>query len=295
MRTLLYFLLSLRPKQWLVKNIFIFAPMAFSLDLWQKSYLLDSLLAFFLFSLITGAVYVFNDIIDRHQDQHHPQKRLRPIASGKLSVPIAWAGAAALLATVLLAAFFFNRAFFDLCLFYAVLNLLYSLFLKSVVIIDVMVIALGFVLRVMVGGAVNRIALSPWILITTFLLAIFLALIKRRQELIKWQPENLATATRRTLLSYNIGMIDQMISIATATTVISYLMWVLSPDIQQKFHTQRLYYTVPFVIFGIFRYLFLSYSKGEGESPSEIIYTDLPFTLNIILWGGLVVYLLVAA
>ena len=192
--------------------------------------------------------------------------------------------AAALLAGVLLLIARFNREFFLIAVLYIGLNVLYTLFLKSVVIIDTMIIALGFVLRVMIGGAVNHVVLYPWILVSTFLLAIFLALIKRRQELIKIQALHPEQVTRKTLQSYNLGMLDQMISIATATTLISYIMYALSPDVQQKFQTDRLYYTVPFVVFGIFRYLFLAYSKGDGESPADIIYTDLPFTLNIILW-----------
>jgi hypothetical protein len=143
----------------------------------------------------------------------------------------------------------------------------------------------------MVGGAVNQIVLYPWIQVCTFLLAIFLALIKRRQELLKIQQILPEQVTRKTLKSYNIGLLDQMISIATATTLISYIMYALSPDVQQKFHTNKLFYTVPFVVFGIFRYLFLSYAKGEGESPSEIIYTDLPFTLNIIIWVSVFILL----
>jgi 4-hydroxybenzoate polyprenyltransferase len=208
----------------------------------------------------------------------------RPIASGRLSVPIAWLAAFALLAGMMLLIANFNREFFLIAVLYSGLNILYSLFLKSVVIIDTMVIALGFVLRIMIGGAVTHVVIYPWILITTFLLAMFLALIKRRQEFLKIQSLHPEQLTRKTLQSYNLGMLDQMISIATATTLISYIMYVLSSDVQQKFHTDKLFYTVPFVIFGIFRYLFLAYAKGEGESPTDIIYSDLPFTLNIILW-----------
>lgn len=277
------FLISLRIKQW-VKNVFIFAPMIFSLHMFQIVYIKRSLLAFFLFSLVTGGIYIFNDILDREKDKMHPVKMNRPIPSGRLGVRVAAVVAAVLLAGVMLLIARFNREFFLIALFYIGLNVFYTLLLKSVVIIDTMVIALGFVLRVMIGGVVNQIVLYPWILISTFLLAIFLALIKRRQELLKIQGLHPAQVTRKTLQSYNLGMLDQMISITTATTLISYIMYALSPDVQQKFHTSKLYYTVPFVIFGIFRYLFLAYAKGEGESPADIIYTDLPFTLNIILW-----------
>jgi len=290
MQSLKYFVISLRPKQW-VKNVFIFAPMIFSLHMFQADYIWRSLLAFLLFSLGTGCMYVFNDILDCEKDKLHPVKKERPIASGRLAVRLALPAAVLLLVVVLLAIARFNQKFFLITVFYVALNALYSLFLKRVVIIDIMVIALGFVLRVMIGGTVNSIVLYPWILIATFLLAIFLALIKRRQELLKIQDLHPEQVTRKTLESYNIGMLDQMISVATATTLISYIMYVLSPDVQQKFHTNNLFFTVPFVVFGIFRYLFLAYSKGEGESPSDIIYSDLPFTLNIVLWVSVFVFL----
>jgi len=291
MRQAGYFLISLRPTQCLVKNVFIFAPMVFSLHLFQPSYIKNSLIAFLLFSLVTGSIYVFNDVIDKERDRQHPQKRHRPIAAGKLKEVPALTGALLLLAAALLMAFRFSTAFFNICLIYFAMTLLYSLVLKAVVIVDIMIIAIGFVLRVMAGGAVNRIYLSPWIFITTFLLAIFLALIKRRQELIEIKALNKAPTTRMTLKKYNVGLLDQMISIATATTLISYIMYVLSPETQQKFHTTQLYYTVPFVIFGIFRYLYLSFTKGEGENPAEIVFTDFPFTLNGILWLAVIIYL----
>jgi 4-hydroxybenzoate polyprenyltransferase len=290
MRALKYFLISLRPKQW-VKNVFIFAPMIFSLHIFQIDYLWRSLLAFLLFSLVTGAMYVFNDILDREKDRLHPEKKARPVASGRLAVRVALPAAVVTIVGVMAAIFLFNREFFLIAAFYVAMNVSYSLLLKSVVIIDIMVIAMGFVLRVMIGGAVNRLLLSPWILISTFLLAIFLALIKRRQELLKMQGLKNGDVTRKTLLNYTVGLLDQMISIATATTLIAYIMYVLSPEVQQKFHTPRLYYTIPFVIFGIFRYLFLAYSKGEGESPSDVIYTDLPFTLNLVFWVGVFIIL----
>jgi 4-hydroxybenzoate polyprenyltransferase len=289
-------IVSMRPKQW-VKNVFIFAPMIFVLiqrkaeHLFHLDFIGTSLLAFVLFSFVTGGIYIFNDILDRENDRQHPQKRNRPIAAGRLPVVQAAVFAAVLLAGVLVLIYLLNREFFYISLFYMAINVLYSLFLKSMVIIDIMVIAFGFVLRVMAGAAVNRIALFPWILISTFLLAIFLALIKRRQELLKMQDLVPEKVSRKTLLSYTVSLLDQMISISTATTLIAYIMYVLSPDVQQKFHSTKLYYTVPFVIFGIFRYLFLSYARGEGESPSEIIYTDLPFTVNIVLWIGAFVLL----
>ena len=147
-----------------------------------------------------------------------------------------------------------------------------------------MIIASGFVLRVMIGGVTNHIELSPWILIITFLGSLLLGLVKRRQELIKLAGATEQQNTRVTLKSYNVSLLDQLISVTTATTLISYIMYVVNPDIQTKFHTDKLFFTIPFFIFGIFRYLYLTYIKEQGENPEEVLFSDLPFTLNIFIW-----------
>jgi len=287
MKTALQFVKTLRPYQW-IKNVFIFAPMVFALQFLQTEYILPGIAAFFLFSLVAGCIYVFNDIFDREKDRLHPEKRKRPIASGRLGVKTAATWAAVILVLALFLIYRMNVYFFYISLVYIVMNILYSSLFKQVVILDVMIIAVGFVLRVEIGGYVNHIELSPWILVITFLLAIFLGLIKRRQELIKINEiENdtgVEVQTRKTLKKYNQLLLDQLISITTATTLISYAIYVVNPDIQQKFHTKQLYLTVPFVVFGLFRYLYLTYVKGKGENPTEIIITDPPFTINAILW-----------
>ncbi len=285
MRTSALFVKSMRLNQW-VKNTFIFAPMIFSLRFFQVDYIQKSLLAFFLFSLVTGVIYIFNDCFDRKKDRLHPEKRNRPIASGALKIPTALTGAFFILALSLAAIFKFNRDFFIISVVYILMNLLYSYFLKNIVILDVMVIAVGFVLRVKIGGDIDNIELSVWILIITFLLAIFLGLIKRRQELVKinFIEGNSESETRKTLRKYNLALLDQLISITTATTLISYIIYVANPNVLEKFNTKYLYLTVPFVVFGIFRYLYLTYSEGKGENPAEILFSDLPFSINIILW-----------
>ncbi len=285
-KTIIYFLKSMRLYQW-VKNTFIFAPVIFSLHflhLNDISYIKNSLLAFFLFSLVTGSIYILNDCFDKKKDMAHPEKCKRPIASGQLPVLTAAIGAGILALVALTAIYLFNFSFFIISIIYILMNISYSTYLKRVVILDVMVIAIGFVLRVKIGGDINDIKLSVWILIITFLLAIFLALIKRRQELVKMKPVEGETNTRKTLKEYNLPLLDQLISITTATTVISYIIYVTNPDIQQKFGTNELYLTVPFVIFGVFRYMFLTYAKGKGESPSEILFSDIPTFVNIIIW-----------
>jgi 4-hydroxybenzoate polyprenyltransferase len=288
------FVKSLRVRQW-VKNVFIFAPMIFSMNFRQLEYVKNSTIAFILFSLITGTIYIFNDCIDRKYDRFHPKKKYRPIASGRLRVGHALAGALGVMAVALFLIFRLNRTFFLIAVIYIVLNILYSFYLKKIVILDVMIIAIGFVMRILIGGVINNIELSTWILIVTFLLSIFLGLIKRRQELVKLNAVDQQAETgqtRRTLKKYNLSLLDQLISITTATTLISYIMYVVNPDIQSKFHTRNLFLTIPFVVFGIFRYLYLTYTKDKGESPEEIIFSDLPFSLNIVLWVIVFVFLI---
>lgn len=289
MGSVILFVRSMRIHQW-VKNVFIFAPMVFSLHKAQLDFITikNNFLAFLLFGLVAGCIYVFNDCFDKKKDQLHPDKKKRPIASGDLSISAAAVEAGGILLLSLVAIFVFNLYFFYLALVYIGMNVVYSSLLKKIVILDVMVIAVGFVLRVEIGGVINDIELSRWILIITFLLAIFLGLIKRRQELINMNEAvssgNTEIQTRKTLKKYNLALLDQLISITTATTLISYIIYVVNPDIQQKFHTKYLYLTVPFVVFGIFRYLYLTYVKGKGESPAEIIFSDLPFTANAVVW-----------
>ena len=284
------YLRSLRIRQW-VKNLFIFAPILFSLNFTNLEYLKNSVLAFFLFNLIAGNIYVLNDIIDRKKDIHHPKKKNRPIASGSLKVLPALSVSFFILIITLSAGFFFNRGFFIISLIYVFINFFYSVYLKNIAIFDVFIIAIGFVLRVMIGGKINSIYLSPWLFIVTFLLALFLGLVKRRQELVLGE-RNGWSSTRISLKNYSLPLIDQLISITTSATLISYIIYVLNPDIQNYFHTKDLYLTVPFVIFGIFRYLFLTYIKEKGENPEEVIFSDLPFLINLILWIGVFVILI---
>jgi len=298
MDTIILFIRSMRIQQW-VKNVFIFTPMVFSLHKARLDFIKikNNLLAFFLFGLVAACIYVFNDCFDKKKDRLHPDKKKRPIASGELSTGTAAMGAGTILLFSLAAIFIFNRYFFYLALVYIGMNLVYSFFLKKIVILDVMVIAVGFVLRVEIGGVINDIELSRWILIITFLLAIFLGLIKRRQEFLQMNAavssSNTEIQTRKTLQKYNLALLDQLISITTATTLISYIIYIVDPDIQQKFHTKYLYLTVPFVVFGIFRYLYLTYVKGKGENAAEIIFSDIPFTANAAIWVAVFILLII--
>ncbi len=287
MKTIKLIIISMRPKQW-VKNLFIFAPIIFSLHFSNLSELKQVIISFSLFCLITGSIYIINDSVDIKSDRQHPKKSKRPIASGKLGIRTALIIAFFLLLFTLIAIYTINLYFFYIALFYVVLNLFYSFFLKKVVILDVLIIAIGFVLRVLIGGVViKNVELSPWILIITFLLTTFLGLMKRRQELNrieKLKKENIVVETRKTLKKYNLLLLDQLISITTATTLISYIIYVLDHDIQNKFNTDKLFFTIPFVVFGIFRYLYLAFVLDKGESPEEILFSDMPFLINIFLW-----------
>jgi len=286
MKFLLLLIRSMRPQQW-VKNVFIFAPMIFSLNFYPQ-HIWKTILAFLLFSLVSSCIYIFNDCFDKDKDKLHPQKRFRPIASELLSIKGAISAAILILLISLTVIYIFNVYFFYIALIYLIMNIAYSSFLKKIVILDVMVIAVGFVLRVQIGAVINDLQPSTWILVITFLLAIFLGLIKRRQEWIRISEAlnngSLEFETRGTLKKYNPALLDQLISVTTSTTLISYVIYVINPDIQQKFHTKNLYFTVPFVVFGIFRYLYLTYVKGKGESPAEIIFSDIPFTVNAVIW-----------
>jgi len=274
---------SMRPRQWLVKNSFILAPMVFALAFSiQNLALVFAVLI--LFSLLCGAIYLLNDCFDKPKDIRHPVKKNRPVASGRLKVPTAVTYAVFLIVLVHGVVALIRPGILWFFLLYLFLNLVYSARLKDILILDVIIIAIGFVIRVLIGGAVLNIELSPWILVATFLLSIFLGLIKRRQELIRMGLGEGDLDTRSTLKHYTVSLLDQLIAITTASTLIAYIMYVLDDQVRHRL-SENLFYTLPFVVFGIFRYLYLTYSGKKGESPEEIVFSDYPFTINILLWG----------
>ena len=274
-------LITMRPKQW-IKNMVVFAALIFSQKLFEPHTFLISFLAFFLFCLIASSVYLFNDVIDREEDKQHPFKKLRPVASGSLSTTTA-VTSAALLAIVSLGVAVLVDGWFSVILatYYAI-NLAYSKYLKHVVIIDVMVIALGFVLRAVGGAVIINVEISPWLIICTTLLALFLGFGKRRHELVTMNEE--AQNHRPILSEYSPYFLDQMISVLTASTVVAYALYTMSADVQAKLHTSHLNLTIPFVLYGIFRYLYLIHQKKRGGSPTSVLFTDRPLLINIVLW-----------
>jgi len=280
-------LLSLRPSQW-TKNLIVFAALLFG-ERGAAPAFLDpqaigrAVAAFGIFCALSGVVYLINDIADREKDRLHPLKRHRPIASGAVSPSLAM-GTAAVLTVIALAGSFVLRPQFALVgLVYVALQSAYSGPLKHVVIIDVLTIAIGFVLRAAAGAVAIDVPISHWLLILTILLALFLALSKRRHELVLLADG--ATSHRPILEEYSPYLLDQMIAVVTASTLISYVIYTVSPETVQKFHTDYLGLTLVFPLYGIFRYLYLVHQKEGGGSPSDMLLNDRPLLACVALWA----------
>jgi len=280
---------SMRPAQW-TKNLFVFAALIFAQKFFSVPLLFRTAGAFLTFCVISGAFYIFNDLRDREEDRAHPKKSQRPIAKGEISPSEALVLFFVLAAAGLIAAFFLQRGFFLTVLVYFFLQVAYSLKLKQVVILDIFVIAAGFVIRVVAGGLVIAVPISSWLLICTTLLALLLSMGKRRHELILLEDK--AIEHRPILKEYSAYLLDQMIAVVTASTLIAYCLYTISQETVDKFGTSHLVWTAPFVLYGIFRYLYLVHLKGKGGSPEEIIIQDKPMLLNIVLWIGAVILVL---
>jgi 4-hydroxybenzoate polyprenyltransferase len=274
---------TLRPQQW-IKNLFVFAPLIFSQNVLNGRLVLRAGLAFLAFCLISSAVYILNDLRDIEEDRQHPLKSRRPLASGRLKKSVAMAAFAVIAPAGVLVALIVNGSFVFVTLCYFVLQLAYTLWLKHVVILDIFVVAAGFLLRVVAGGIAIHVELSSWLLICTTLLALFLAMGKRRHEIVLM--EGLAASHRPILREYSTYLLDQMISVVTASTLIAYCLYTISDETVAKFGTRHLVYTVPFVLYGIFRYLYLIHQKVEGGTPESLIIRDKPLLIAIALWIG---------
>ena len=280
MRLVLALLVSLRPRQW-VKNLFVFAGVIFSQQLLTPR-IWPALAAFAIFCGLSGAIYLFNDVADRDKDRLHESKRLRPVASGALPLGAAVGFGVLLLAGCLAAAFRLSPSFGLVALAYGALLTAYSVWLKHVVILDVLTVAAGFVLRAVAGAVAVDVEISGWLLICTILIALFLALGKRRHEYRSLTGD--AAAHRPILAEYSEGFLDQMISVVTASTVITYALYTMSAETVAKFHTRLLPLTLPFVLYGIFRYLYLLYRRDLGGNPSDLLVTDRGLLLDALLW-----------
>ena len=278
---LLSIIKTMRLKQW-TKNVFVFAALIFDRQLMQVVSLQRTVAAFILFCMVSSAVYFINDIVDIEADQNHPVKKFRPIPSGNLPIPIAIVVAILLLLISLPAAYFLSPFFAGICGFYLVMNLAYSKWLKHVPLLDVFIIAAGFVLRVAAGVAVIRVErFSPWLYIVMTLLSLFLGFGKRRAELTLLAGG--AQSHRKVLEGYSIPLLDQLITIVTSTTIIGYSLYTFSAPNLPANHTMML--TIPFVMYAIFRYMYLIQIKNSGGSPEEVLLKDRPFQVSIVLWG----------
>ena len=275
-------LISLRPGQW-TKNLFVFAALVFAQRLNDPDAVLRASIVFVLFCALSGAVYLVNDVSDREQDRRHPVKKHRPIAAGEVSPGLALAVAAVLGLAALGGAFMLGFPFFAIAATYLVLLSFYSLFLKHLVILDVLTVAAGFALRAAAGAAAIHVPISHWLIVCTTLLALFIALSKRRHELTLLTDT--ATDHRPILGDYTPYLLDQMISVVTASTVIAYAFYTISPETTARFGTDLLSLTIPFPLYGIFRYLYLVHRRDQGGSPAELVVNDRPLLICVALWA----------
>ena len=279
---ILALLVSLRPKQW-TKNLLLFAGLLFTLDQHHTArQFQDAALGFLLFSLLSSVVYLINDLADRESDRRHPKKCRRPIASGELSTPLAVTAAIVLGLVSLCASFALGLRFGLAALVYFLLTLSYTFRFKHVVLLDVLALAGGFVLRAMAGAIAIGVSISSWLILCTLMLALFLGLSKRRAELISTKQAG-TSGTRRILEEYSPEMLDQMIVIVTSACLMSYALYTVNSPAAKSHH--YLMATIPFVIYGIFRYLYLMHRHSLGESPDAVLVEDRPMLLNILLWG----------
>lgn len=283
---MIQFLKLLRVEQW-VKNFFVFAPLFFSGNITNTDLFIKSVFAFFVFSFAASSIYIINDYSDIESDRKHPEKKNRPLASGAISKKTALIAFFGLIVIDLLLIYFgqkyFNQQlwkFSTIIVFYFFMNLAYTFKLKHVAIIDVCIIAVGFVLRVLAGGYITGILVSQWAILLTFVLALVLAIGKRRGELINAQ---ISGKTRKALDGYNVQFADIALSISCALAIVCYLMFTLSPEVQKRFHP-RVFYTVIFVVFAFLRYLQQTLVYNKTESPTKIVYKDRYIQITLVLW-----------
>jgi 4-hydroxybenzoate polyprenyltransferase len=289
---------SMRIYQW-TKNLVLFAGLVFTRKFLDPEYGIAAVAGFFAFSITVSGVYLLNDVLDVERDRLHPEKRTRPVASRRLSPVAAFAFGALFLGAGLSGCFLLGPRFGACTVSYVALMLAYSLVLKQVVLLDVVAIALGFVLRATAGVELIRdrtpagpetIELSPWLLVCAFFLALFLAIGKRRHELTVLEGD--ASRHRGVLGRYNAKLLDQLVAVVTGATVLAYSVYTISPETLAKFEGRPLYLTIPFVLYGIFRYLYLMYAQDKGGNPSEHLLSDRATLVNVALWAAAVVAIL---
>lgn len=287
---MLNYIKLVRAPQW-IKNFFVFVPLLFSQHIFNKAYFLPALAAFFLFCLVSSIVYIFNDIVDIEADRSHPTKKDRPLASGAISIPGA---IVAIIVFAAVLAFFLpslNSHFRIFLLSYFLLNILYTFIFKHIVLLDIFSLAAGFMIRVLAGAVVISVEISSWLILTTMFISLFLGVMKRRSELVLVNDEPNKTS-RKVLASYSLNFTDQMSTIAAAGVIICYALYTVSDRTIKIFNTENMIYTTPFVVFGIFRYMFLVYMNKKGENTVEIMLTDIPMITNVALYVVAIIFII---
>jgi 4-hydroxybenzoate polyprenyltransferase len=270
-----------RPKQW-VKNGILLISLVFSGELSNLGKVEISIIATAIFCLLSSSVYTINDMVDAEKDRQHPTKKNRPLASGQISNSQATTMVVLLWVVSIVGAWFINLNFFIISLVFVGFNIIYSAWLKNIVILDVMSVAISFVIRAYAGALAIDVTASKWLIINTLLLALFLGFGKRRHELILLEEG--ATAHRKILDKYSPYLLDQMIGVTTASVVVMYMLYSFSPEVMNKLGTGNLFLTIPFVVYGIFRYLYLIHKEEQGGSPTRVLITDKPIMITVILW-----------
>ncbi|MCX8131532.1 MAG: decaprenyl-phosphate phosphoribosyltransferase [Clostridia bacterium] len=268
----------LRPKQW-VKNTFVFCALIFSKNLFNRELFIESIYAFLLFCCISSCVYILNDIADIEKDRKHPKKKHRPLPAGLITRKQAVFFLIILFTSCVICSYVLSIPFTVIILLYFILNVLYSFKLKQIVIIDVMVIAIGFVLRAVSGAIMIDVIISPWLIICTLLISLFLGLNKRRSEFLMLDEKSIEC--RKTLGEYSVEMINEMLSVVSSSTIISYALYTFTAS-----ESVYMMGTIPFVLYGIFRYQYLISKKGWGDTPEVVLLKDIPLIVNILLWSG---------
>jgi 4-hydroxybenzoate polyprenyltransferase len=272
----------LRVYQW-TKNILVLAALVFAEQVFVPGQLIKSLYALGAFCLAASAMYVLNDIMDVNRDRAHPEKKWRPLARGTVAMPVAWIIFVLLTATAAGLSWWIRPEFFLALLFYVAVTTGYSLGLKNVIIIDTLIVAIGFVVRAMAGAIALDVVFSNWLVVCTLFLALFLALSKRRHEITVLEED--ARHHRQVLHHYSVHYLDQLILIMASGALLTYTIYTCSPEVVNRFGTDKLYMTIPFVVYGLFRYLFLVHHRTDGGDPSRTLIKDIPLGLTVLSWG----------
>jgi len=276
------FLKLIRISNW-IKNLFVFVPIIFSLHLFEIDYFIKTLITFLLFCLSSSAIYVINDIVDLDADKQHPVKKNRPLASGKISIKSAYLIAGILIFLSTFLSYYFDKGLLIIILIFIILNINYSLYFKHKVILDIFTIAMGFSIRVYAGAFIIDVPISSWLILSTIFISLFLAVMKRHSELKRFENVN-DIKTRKVLESYSIEFTKQMATVAASGLVTCYALYTVAERTVKSFGTENLIYTTPFVVFGIFRFMYLEYINQKGENTTEILLTDFPTILNLLLY-----------